>query len=115
MSKGVAATYRLVFKVTLLPRDKVGEAEKENPNAEWGSMKNTPFILRREPLVTPNLGICNPPPWGALSAIDLSSGKLRWEVPLGTMPEATTVPGAERLASLTLPSPITTPGRLIST
>jgi quinoprotein glucose dehydrogenase len=109
----VAATNRLAFVVTLIPREKARDAQRENPNAEWWPMKNTPFALRREPLVTPNLGVCNPPPWGALSAIDLSSGKLRWEVPLGTMPEASNVPGAERLGSLNLGGPITTASGLI--
>ena len=27
---------------------------------------------------------CNPPPWGALTAVDMKRGEIVWEVPLGT-------------------------------
>ena len=30
----------------------------------------------------------NPPPWGTLAAVELTSGTLRWEVPLGVVPVA---------------------------
>jgi quinoprotein glucose dehydrogenase len=38
----------------------------------------------RRTLVSP-FGIpCNPPPWAQLHAIDMTSGKILWSVPLGT-------------------------------
>jgi len=40
---------------------------------------------------------CNPPPWGALTAVDLGTGDVRWEVELGTLPELPTIPGSVNL------------------
>jgi quinoprotein glucose dehydrogenase len=40
--------------------------------------------VKRELLTSP-LGIpCNGPPWGQLHAIDLASGEIRWQRPLGS-------------------------------
>jgi quinoprotein glucose dehydrogenase len=47
-------------------------------------MRGTPYVMRRRILVSP-LGLpCTPPPFGTLVAISLSTGKIVWEVPLGT-------------------------------
>ena len=47
----------------------------------------------RSPFVTRSFKPCTEPPWGALTALDLRSGKKRWEVPLGVwMGEATGSP-----------------------
>jgi quinoprotein glucose dehydrogenase len=43
--------------------------------------------MHREWLVAPNGQPCNAPPWGALVAFDLKTGKLRWQSPLGIMGE----------------------------
>jgi len=51
---------------------------------------------------------CDPPPWGALTAIDLSSGVRRWEVPLGRMPGTDALPEAEAWGSINLGGPIVT-------
>jgi quinoprotein glucose dehydrogenase len=40
--------------------------------------------MRRRLLASP-LGLpCVAPPWGRLAAVDLASGRLRWQVPLGS-------------------------------
>ena len=56
----------------------------------------TPYRVEGEIFQSP-LGIpCTPPPWGTLAALDLDSGKIKWQIPLGqvrragvTIPEGT--------------------------
>ncbi len=61
------------------------EKEERTPYRPDGNMplRGTPWWKYTEPFLSP-LGIpCTPPPWGTLSAIDLDSGELKWQVPLG--------------------------------
>lgn len=37
--------------------------------------------------MSPSGAPCNAPPWGTLAAVGLVSGDVRWEVPLGTVPQ----------------------------
>lgn len=47
-------------------------------------MKGTPYGIRRRPLFSPFGAPCNAPPWGTLTAVDLESGEIAWQIPLGT-------------------------------
>ena len=60
--------------------------------------------MRRRTLETAQGIPCNPPPWGTLAAVDLGTGTLAWDVPLGHLPEE------HPLLSLAGPPPIGTPG-----
>ncbi len=77
-------TNRLAHVVRLIPHGGEAAARAAEPKAEIGRGLGTPYAALRQVLISP-LGIpCNPPPWGVLSAIDIESGTLRWQVPLGS-------------------------------
>lgn len=44
----------------------------------------TPYAVRLAPLLSPLGAPCSPPPWGSLTAVELASGKILWDVPLGS-------------------------------
>jgi quinoprotein glucose dehydrogenase len=70
--------------VTLIPAARVAAAQAAEPDVEISPQKGAPFGMRRVVLRS-KLGLpCNPPPWGQLHAIDMRTGKVLWEVPLGT-------------------------------
>lgn len=82
----VANTNDLPMVVTLLPREQGAQQAKAggHKHSEFAAQRGTPYVMRREPLLSP-LGIpCTAPPWGQLHALDLSAGRLLWSVPLGT-------------------------------
>ncbi|MGA0588425.1 pyrroloquinoline quinone-dependent dehydrogenase [Dyella sp. KRB-257] len=74
------------MQVQLLPRDEwmrqmmAGGAK----GWEYARMKHTPYGMRRRLLQSPLGAPCIARPWGKVVALDLSSGKLSWSIPLGT-------------------------------
>ncbi len=112
-SIAIANTNRFPFIITLIPRDRYDAEKKAHPNADLTPQTGTPYAMRREILRTRAGVLCNPPPWGMLSAVDLSSGKLRWQVPLGTIPRLAKVPGSSAWGSPNLGGSIVTAGGLV--
>ena len=81
----VTNVQRIATRIRLLTREEVRAKYGETPPA-YGlePQEGTPYALERAPLLSPFGAPCNPPPWGTLGAVDLATGELRWEVPLGT-------------------------------
>ncbi len=85
----LANTNRVAAIAKLIPRKDMSKAiehAKETETAwggEFGRQRGTPYAMHREWLVAPNGQPCNAPPWGALVAFDLATGKLRWESAVG--------------------------------
>lgn len=90
--KLIVNTLHVASIVKMIPREQCGEAEKKRrASSSDRKMSNiepsagTPYCDHRwlsfnSPLQVP----CSPPPWGTLAAIDLASGQIDWQVPLGT-------------------------------
>jgi quinoprotein glucose dehydrogenase len=109
----IANTNRFPFIITLIPRDRYAAETQANPNSDITPQTGTPYAMRRDILRTRKGVLCNPPPWGLLSAVDLSSGKIRWQVPLGTIPRLAQVPGSSAWGSPNLGGSIVTAGGLV--
>lgn len=77
-------TSNVIHLVTLIPAKDVDAMRKAHPHEEISRNRGAPFGMWRRTLVSPIGMPCNPPPWGQLHAIDMTSGKILWSVPLGS-------------------------------
>ena len=81
----------LPFEVKLIPRDEYNKMREEGATnrfkGEFGRQLGTPYAMYREPLMSPTGTPCIAPPWGKLTAVDLTTGEVRWDVPLGRIPQ----------------------------
>lgn len=109
----IANTNRLIAWVKLIPRaEYAAEVHKDQDNriyGEFGDQEPSPYGLYRTFLFSPSGTPCNRPPWGTTEAVDLFTGKVVWDVPLGTL-----VPG-QKTGSINLGGPMVTAGGLVFT
>ena len=86
-----ANTNILPFAVKLIPREEYNKlratGEANRLKGEFGEQQGTPYAMYREPLMSPMGTPCIAPPWGKLAAVDLTTGEIRWEAPLGRIPQ----------------------------
>ena len=71
--------------------------------------RKAPYRILRDPLVDSDKRMCIAPPWGGVSALNLNTGKLAWQSPLGSM-----VAG-EKTGMMNFGGPIVTASGLIFT
>ena len=103
----IAPTNRVATIITLFAREQMNEMRRAAGEAEIGPMRGTPYGMKRDWLLTPSHVPCNRPPWGTLSAVDMRSGAIRWEVPLGYLPWISD-PSRTKWGSINLGGAITT-------
>jgi quinoprotein glucose dehydrogenase len=108
----VVNTNNIAARVRLIPRDRVPSDNDED--GDYGQQRGSPYGMLRRFLQSPSDLPCSAPPWGTLAAVDMTDGKIRWQVPLGTMQDfggahASPIPPG----SISLGGPIATAGGLI--
>lgn len=110
---------RVAAVIRMLPREKVDEVERGDPavmRAETGRQEGTPYVMKRDYLFKADeRGIImqTKPPFGTLVAVDLNTGKRKWEVPLGWMMDLQKFPEARNWGSLNFGGTIVTGGGLV--
>lgn len=113
----VTNTNRLAALITLYPKtDNTRKSVNTSlPRAEVAPQDGTPYIMSREYLFTVENGefvMQTKPPWGTLAGVDMKTGELKWEVPLGIMMDPQKYPEAVKWGSINLGGAITTAGGL---
>ena len=103
----------LLHRVTLFLAADYAEMKQRFPDEEVSPQRGAPYGMKRELLVSP-LGLpCNPPPYGVLTALDLGSRKILWQVPLGTTEELNPLGLARNIGTPTFGGPLATASGLI--
>ena len=75
----------LVAIARLIPREKYNDRSSHAEDGDYGDQLGAPYGLYRRFIQSPSDLPCSPPPWGTLAAVDMNEGKIRWQVPLGSM------------------------------
>lgn len=104
----------IVAGAKLIPRAKYDQRGSHNEDGDYGDQVGAPYGLFRRFLQSPSDLPCSAPPWGLLTAVDLNEGKIRWQVPLGSMQDfggahAQQIPPG----SISLGGPIVTAGGIV--
>lgn len=106
-------TSRAMHLVTLIASEEFAAAKAAEPDSEISPQAPARWAMKRELLLSP-LGLpCNPPPWGMLTAVDLSSGTIKWESVLGTPRDLAPVPVTFKWGTPNFGGPVVTAGGLV--
>jgi quinoprotein glucose dehydrogenase len=110
----VTNTNNIVAGARLIPRLKYDQRGSHDEDGDYGDQTGAPYGMFRRFLQSPSDLPCSAPPWGLLTALDMNEGKIRWQVPLGSMQDfggahAQQIPPG----SISLGGPIITAGGIV--
>jgi quinoprotein glucose dehydrogenase len=108
----VVNSSNVVSAITLIPRAKFDPA-KVRPGVAVYPMTGSPYVFEREVLLSPLGAPCSPPPWGQLTAIDMATGQIRWQIPFGRVPLWGGIPSPASWGAPNQGGPIVTRGGLV--
>ncbi|GIX30214.1 MAG: glucose dehydrogenase [Porticoccaceae bacterium] len=74
---------------------------------------DSPWIIEVRPLLSPLGAPCSPPPWAALTAVDLAKKRIVWEKPLGSIKKLAPLPIDWHLGTPGAGGPLATAGGLV--
>jgi quinoprotein glucose dehydrogenase len=109
----VVNTNDFAAKVKLIPRHDFWRDEVRTEDGDYSPQSGAPYGLFRRFLQSPSGLPCTPPPWGQLAAVDMIEGKIRWQVPLGSMQDFGGKHPPVPAGSINLGGPIVTAGGVI--
>jgi quinoprotein glucose dehydrogenase len=109
----VVNTNNLVAKVKLIPRADFWRDEVRTEDGDYAPQAGAPYGLFRRFLQAPSDLPCTAPPWGMLTAVDMTEGKIRWQVPLGSLQDFGGKQPPVPPGSINLGGPIATAGGLV--
>jgi quinoprotein glucose dehydrogenase len=110
----VTNTNNMAAIARLIPRERYNDRSLRAEDGDYGDQLGAPYGLYRRFIQSPSDLPCTPPPWGYLTGVDMKEGKIRWQVPLGSMGDfggehPQQIPGG----SISLGGPIVTAGGLV--
>ncbi len=114
----VVPSNRVPMVIKLVPRAqaKLDDAQKIEAGGRMiFASAGQPYATEVEPLLSPLGAPCSTPPWAALTAVDMASGKIAWEVPLGSIEKMSPLPMPASMKMLGTPGaggPLVTAGGL---
>jgi len=106
----IVNTNNLIGRVRLIPREKISS---DGEDGNYGPQRGTPYGMLRRFLQSPSDLPCGAPPWGTLTAVDMTKGTIAWQIPFGSMKDFGGAHGSVPPGSISLGGPITTEGGLV--
>ena len=109
----IVNTNNLVAKIKLISRADFSRRDARAEDGEYSPQTGAPYGLFRRFLQSPSGLPCTAPPWGLLTAVDMNEGRIRWQIPLGSMQDFGGKQPPILPGSISLGGPIVTAGGLV--